>query len=191
MIELASRDNLNRLVSNADKWKYCWLFEVGSTRNAHLKTVRRLWKDSALVFFGRAAHRLGLHKSSKQIKGQQSDFARAGNIASRTISLPAGPVMRHHSDPPEPFPHNEELQLRKLGLSTTMNKGVPTLQVPHKLCEKGKVLTAEQTQLLKLIGERMVTFLRNVVQHSGNAMSTEEKGDEGGDGSGDEGHMSE
>ncbi|KAF9499032.1 hypothetical protein BDN71DRAFT_1384746 [Pleurotus eryngii] len=227
---------MQEVQANADKWKYCWLFEVGSMRNAHLKTVRRLWKDSARIFFGRAAvmakalgttpaeeYRLGLHKLSKQIKGQvgimftdtepqevidwfddfkQPDFARAGNIASRTIILPAGPVMRHHSDPPEPFPHNEEPQLRKLGLSTTMNKGVPTLQVPHKLCEKGKALTAEQTQLLKLIGERMVTFrvgllarwdspTGDVVQHSGNAISTEEKGDEGGDGSDDEGHMSE
>jgi mRNA turnover protein 4 len=89
---------------------------------------------------------------------QQPDFARAGNIASRTVVLPAGPVMRNHSDPPEPFPHNEEPQLRKLGLSTSMNKGVPTLHNPHKLCEKGKPLTSEQAQLLKLIGEKMVVF---------------------------------
>jgi len=88
----------------------------------------------------------------------QPDFARAGNVATRTIILPAGPVMRVYSDPPEPFPHNEEPQLRKLGLTTTMNRGVPTLTNPHKLCEKGKVLTAEQAQLLKLIGEKMVTF---------------------------------
>ena len=66
--------------------------------------------------------------------------------------------MRLHSDPPEPFPHNEEPQLRKLGLATSMNKGVPTLHNPHKLCEKGKPLTSEQAQILKLIGERMVTF---------------------------------
>jgi mRNA turnover protein 4 len=66
--------------------------------------------------------------------------------------------MRQHSDPPEPFPHNEEPQLRKLGLVTSMNKGVPTLNTPHKLCEKGKPLTGEQAQLLKLIGEKMVTF---------------------------------
>lgn len=66
--------------------------------------------------------------------------------------------MRTHSDPPEPFPHNEEPQLRKLGLTTTMNRGVPTLGTPHKLCEKGKPLTSEQAQLLKLIGEKMVVF---------------------------------
>jgi mRNA turnover protein 4 len=88
----------------------------------------------------------------------QPDFARSGNRASRTVILPAGPVMQHHSDPPEPFPHNEEPQLRKLGLSTVMRKGVPTLENPHQLCEQGKVLTAEQAQLLKLIGEKMVEF---------------------------------
>jgi len=66
--------------------------------------------------------------------------------------------MRHFSSPPEPFPHNEEPQLRKLGLTTTLNKGVPTLSVPHKVCEKGKVLTAEQAQLLKLSGMKIVTF---------------------------------
>lgn len=88
----------------------------------------------------------------------QPDFARSGNRASRTVTLPAGPVMQHHSDPPEPFPHNEEPQLRKLGLTTVMRKGVPTLENPHTLCEKGKVLTAEQAQLLKLTGEKMVEF---------------------------------
>jgi mRNA turnover protein 4 len=66
--------------------------------------------------------------------------------------------MQHHSDPPEPLPHNEEPQLRKLGLTTTMNRGVPTLQNPHRLCEIGTPLTAEQAQLLKLTGVRMALF---------------------------------
>ena len=48
------------------------------------------------------------------------DFARSGNRATQTFVLPAGPVMQQHSDPPEPFPHNEEPQLRKLGLHTKM-----------------------------------------------------------------------
>ena len=187
-------------------------------RNAHLKTVRKLWKEcvlrsssltvrpsypsyhsshiaspsSARIFFGRGAvmakalgttpeeeHRPGLHKLAKQIKGQvgllftdsppsevtewfadfqQPDFARTGNTASRTVVLPAGPVMQQHSVPPEPFPHNEEPQLRRLGLRTRMERGVPTLDVPHTVCEKGKTLTPEQTQLLKLVGIKMVTF---------------------------------
>ncbi|THH14140.1 hypothetical protein EW146_g6161 [Bondarzewia mesenterica] len=187
---------ITELQKHVEKWKYCWLFEVGNMRNAHLQTVRNLWKDtldsSARIFFGRGAvmakalgktpeeeHRPGLAKLSVQIKGQvgllftdtepteviewfkdfrQLEFARQGNRAARTVIIPAGPIMQHHSDPPEPFPHNEEPQLRKLGLTTVMKKGVPSLHVPHKLCEKGKPLTSEQAQLLKLIGEKMVEF---------------------------------
>jgi mRNA turnover protein 4 len=89
---------------------------------------------------------------------KQPDFARAGNRATRTVVLPAGPVMQHHSDPPEPFPHNEEPQLRKLGLATVMRRGVPTLTVAHTVCEAGKAVTPEQAQLLKLTGEKMVEF---------------------------------
>ena len=89
---------------------------------------------------------------------QQPDYAREGNIATRTVTLPVGPVLRHHSDPPEPFPHNEEPQLRKLGLTTSLTKGVPTLSAPHLLCKKGKTLTSEQAQLLKLTGLKLVTF---------------------------------
>ncbi|KAH9933205.1 uncharacterized protein BXZ73DRAFT_89842 [Epithele typhae] len=163
---------LQEVQENADKWQYCWLFEVGNMRNSHLKTVRKLWKDSARIFFGRGA--LAAH-----IKGQvgllftdsppaevrawfadfrQADFARAGNVAARTVVLPAGPVLQRHADPPEPFPHSEEPQLRRLGLRTRMERGVPTLDVPHTVCEAGKTLAAEQTQLLKLVGERLVTF---------------------------------
>lgn len=86
------------------------------------------------------------------------DFARSGNRATETYVLPSGPVMQQHSTPPEPFPHNEEPQLRKLGLHTKMVRGVPTLDTPHTVCEKGKVLTPEQTQLLKLIGVKMIEF---------------------------------
>ena len=66
--------------------------------------------------------------------------------------------MQHHSDPPEAMPHNEEPQLRKLGLTTRMNRGIPTLDVPHKICEQGKRLTPEQSQLLKLLGYKTVEF---------------------------------
>jgi mRNA turnover protein 4 len=56
------------------------------------------------------------------------------------------------------MPHNEEPQLRKLGLSTRLDRGVPTLDVPHKICEQGKNLTPEQSQLLKLLGHKTVEF---------------------------------
>jgi len=158
-------------------------------------------------------HRMGLHKLAKQIKGQvglfftdtppaeviawfadftQPDFARSGNIAPSTFVLPEGPILQQHSVPPEPFPHNEEPQLRKLGLRTSMVRGVPTLATPHTVCEKGKALTPEQAQLLKLIGVRMVHFkvgLRarweassgEVIEVQGQEIANDEKEDEGED----------
>ncbi|KAK7690362.1 hypothetical protein QCA50_007019 [Cerrena zonata] len=183
---------INEVQENVDKWQYCWLFEVGNMRNSHLKTVRKLWKDSARIFFGRGAvmakalgttpeqeHKAGLHKIAQKIKGQVGilftnsppaevtdwfadfhppDFARSGNKATQTFILPEGPVMQQHSTPPEPFPHNEEPQLRKLGLHTKMVRGVPTLENPHTVCQAGKTLTPEQAQLLKLVGVKMITF---------------------------------
>jgi mRNA turnover protein 4 len=86
------------------------------------------------------------------------DYARTGNLATRTVIVPAGPILQHHSDPPEAFPHNEEPQLRKLGLHTTLKKGVPTLDTPQTVCENGKKLTGEQARLLKLMGIKMVEF---------------------------------
>ncbi|KAF7768228.1 hypothetical protein Agabi119p4_7471 [Agaricus bisporus var. burnettii] len=203
---------MNEIQENVDKWRYCWLFEVGNLRNSHLSTVREQWRGTARIFFGKGkvmAKALGLtpeeerctgiHKLAKHIKGQvgimftdsepqevidwfadfqRPDFGRAGNKASRTVILPAGPVMRTYSDPPEPFPHNEEPQLRKLGLTTRLNRGVPTLDAPHKVCEEGRELTAEQAQLLKLIGERMVMFRVSLLCHfdSATGETTEREG---------------
>jgi len=160
-------------------------------RNAHLKTVRNLWKEDARIFFGKCAvmskalgaspeteHRLGLNQIAQRLKGQTgllftsydpekviewfddfkaADFARAGNVADRDVVLPVGPVNRS-SDPPEPFPHNMDPQLRSLGLKTSLAKGVPFLTSEHVVCRKGQTLTAEQAQLLKLLLIRMVTF---------------------------------
>jgi mRNA turnover protein 4 len=113
---------------------------------------------------------------------QQPDYAREGNIASRTVTLPVGPVLRHHSDPPEPFPHNEEPQLRKLGLTTSLTKGVPMLTAPHLLCQEGKKLTSEQAQLLKLTGLKLVTFRVRLLSRwdasSGDVIQIEERSEE-------------
>lgn len=86
------------------------------------------------------------------------DFARSGAVAPRSVTLPSGPVQQRHSDPPEPFPHSEEPQLRRLGLHTRLVRGIPTLDAPHKICQEGDKLTPEQAQLLKLVGEKLVKF---------------------------------
>jgi len=183
---------MTEVQDNADKYDYCWLFDVGNMRNEHLKIVRNLWKDSARIFFGRGAvmakalgtsqateHLPGLHKIAQNLKGQvgilftssppsevtawfadfhPSTFLRSGSTAPSTYTIPSGPILQHHSTPPEPFPHNEEPQLRKLGLHTTMVRGVPTLEREHVVVREGEKLSAEQAQILKLVGVRMGEF---------------------------------
>jgi mRNA turnover protein 4 len=46
----------------------------------------------------------------------ESDYARAGTIASEDFVLDEGPL--------EQFPHNMETQLRQLGLPTTLKKSM-------------------------------------------------------------------
>ena len=41
-----------------------------------------------------------------------------------------------------------EPQLRKLGLPTTLNRGVITLSQEYTVCTKGSYLTPEQAQIL-------------------------------------------
>ncbi|KAG8908026.1 mRNA turnover and ribosome assembly protein [Tulasnella sp. 403] len=92
------------------------------------------------------------------------DFARSGNVASQDVVLPAGPIVMYN-DPASPFPSTMEPQLRKLGLSTRLIKGVPSLENPQVVCKKGDKLTPEQTQLLKLIGHRLAVFRMRLVGH--------------------------
>lgn len=49
----------------------------------------------------------------------------------------------------EAFPHSMEPQLRKLGMPTTLVKGVVTLYKGYTVCTKGEELSPEQAQILK------------------------------------------
>ena len=84
---------------------------------------------------------------------QKADFARTGNKATETFSLPLGPVLIND----EPAAHSLEPQLRKLGLSTSLLRGVPTLTAPHTVCTEGDTLNPNQVNLLKLFGKTYAT----------------------------------
>lgn len=68
------------------------------------------------------------------------DYARSGMEALQTVTLEPGPLNE--------FSHSMEPQLRKLGLPTSLVKGVITLNQEHKVCAKGSILTPEQAQIL-------------------------------------------
>jgi hypothetical protein len=43
-----------------------------------------------------------------------------------------------------------EPQLRKLGLSTRMERGVPTIDVEHTVCREGETLNSEQVRAIPI-----------------------------------------
>jgi len=56
-----------------------------------------------------------------------------------------------------PAAHSIEPQLRKLGMSTKLIKGVPSLDVEHVVCKEGQELKSDQVNLLKLFNKPLAT----------------------------------
>ncbi|KAK4123083.1 hypothetical protein N657DRAFT_597349, partial [Parathielavia appendiculata] len=99
------------------------------------------------------------------------DFARAGTVATRTITVPPGVVYSTGGEvPPEhdvPVSHTLEPELRRLGMPTRMVKGRVCLggdesgagsAQGYTICKEGEVLDSRQTRLLKLFSVCMSEF---------------------------------
>ncbi|WVQ70017.1 uncharacterized protein L199_008241 [Kwoniella botswanensis] len=90
----------------------------------------------------------------------KKEYARMGARATQEITLPEGPLLTPYteSNSGDPFPHSMEPQLRALGLSTSLVRGVPSLNNPHLLCKKGEKLSSEKCRILKLLAVQMAEF---------------------------------
>ena len=92
----------------------------------------------------------------------QTDFARAGIVATQTFTVPAGVVHSRGGEVPEdedvPLPHSMETTIRKWGMPTRLDKGKIVLDVPYTIAEEGKVMNSHQTALLKMFGVAMADF---------------------------------
>lgn len=164
-------------------YSHIFTFSVQNMRNSKIKDVRQEWSHSRFFFgknkvmaiaLGRNREdefRPGLNKLGRKLLGQmgllftnksedevleffsgyvEMEFARAGNTASQTVIASAGPLMA--------FSHDIEPQLRRLGLTTCLERGVVTLMKDFTVCEKDKQLTPEQAQILKLFGYKTAQF---------------------------------
>ena len=85
------------------------------------------------------------------------DFARAGAVAPKTIALPKGPEAL------ETLSFAMEPHLRQLGLPTKLVRQKIHLIDEVTLAEEGKVITAENAKILKLLGHRLAEFKLKVV----------------------------
>jgi mRNA turnover protein 4 len=92
----------------------------------------------------------------------QTDFARAGVIASQTFTIPAGVVHSRGGEIAEdqdvPLPHSVETTIRKWGMPTRLDKGKIMLDVPYTVCKEGEAMNSHQTALLKMFGVALADF---------------------------------
>ncbi|XP_072944985.1 mRNA turnover protein 4 homolog [Epargyreus clarus] len=180
---LLKQKTIEEIRNSLSKYEHIFLFTVDNMRNAKLKDLRHEWKDSRF-FFGKnkvMAIALGRNKSdeveeqlnmiSKRLKGQcgllmtnrdvpdvlqwfkdfqEPEYARAGFVATRDVILPQGPL--------QDFSHTIEPHLRRLGLPTSLERGVINLIKEYQVCKKGATLTPEQASILKLLGMQMADF---------------------------------
>ena len=84
------------------------------------------------------------------------DYARAGTVASRTFTVPAGTVHSRggeiSAEEDVPLAHSLEVAVRKLGMPTKLVKGKVELENEYTVCREGEVLNSSQTALLKTFG---------------------------------------
>jgi mRNA turnover protein 4 len=99
----------------------------------------------------------------------QTDFARAGAIATHTFTVPAGIVHSRGgavaAEEDDPVPHSVETTLRRWGMPTKLSGGKVLLDGPHTVCKEGEVLNSNQTALLKMFGVAMAEFKVRVVAY--------------------------
>jgi len=137
-----------------------------------------------------------LHKVSEQLNGNvglmftneeddkvrswfnsftEPDYARAGNKATKTVVLPAGPLDENS------YPHSMEPALRALNMPTVLKKGVIHLTTEYTVCKENEVLSPEQCRVLKLFFEQLAEFhlvLKSVWSSSGKFAELEEEDEE-------------
>ena len=87
------------------------------------------------------------------------DFARSGTKALHNFRLNEGPLSSHLG----PLPHTLEVQLRKWGMPTRLNKGVVELTTDFEVCREGQVLDTNQAAILRVFGIKMATFRLKLV----------------------------
>jgi mRNA turnover protein 4 len=92
----------------------------------------------------------------------QTDFARAGAVAARSFTIPAGVIYSRAGEIPEeddvPLAHSLETTVRALGAPTRLDRGRVTLDQEYEVCKEGEELNSQQSRLLKLFGIATADF---------------------------------
>lgn len=166
-------------------FKRAYILSFENQRNSHIKLFRDRLKPGRLFYGKNKVIQVALgtlpevevanniHTLSKRCRGERgilfsndppekvrevchemtpSEFGVAGTIAKDTVMLQEG------VDSLASFPPALEATLRKLGLPTRLSQGRISLLGNHVVCKAGEFLSAQQAQILKLLGIKMARF---------------------------------
>ncbi|KAF2859130.1 hypothetical protein K470DRAFT_259154 [Piedraia hortae CBS 480.64] len=183
------------VLENAQQYSHIYVLSVRNMRNSYLKEVRERFRDSGKIVFGgvklaaKALEEVNI-PLSPYLKGDvgllfteetpgdvlgffdtfvRTDYARAGHVATRTVTVPKGVVYSRGGEidveDDTPVPHSIEATLRKWGMPTKLSKGRVMLDQEYTIVEEGKVMDSNQTALLKMFGIVMADFKVGVVAY--------------------------
>ncbi|KAI9032361.1 mRNA turnover protein 4 [Hyaloraphidium curvatum] len=122
----------------------------------------------------------------RQQSSQRSSYLRSGNVAPRTVELPAGPLVRGFGDEVEPVPPSLEGQLRKLGMPVQLKNGKLVLLEDYTVCEEGKALTADGAHILKHFWTELAQFTVTPLSYWRNGEGVVVLQEDGADGEGED-----
>jgi len=186
----AKEELMGQVQAAVDEYANLFVFSVQDMRNSRLKDVRSKWKSSRF-FLGKnkvmakalgkteeEEYRPGLSAVARLVTGSigllftneavdhtvdwfstfgEEEYARAGNVATEGFKIDKGALPQ--------FSHAIEPHLRSLGLPTSLQKGVVTLDRDYVVCAAGDVLTAERARILKLFEKPMASFEIKLSHH--------------------------
>uniref|UniRef100_A0A7S2DHV0 Ribosome assembly factor mrt4 n=1 Tax=Octactis speculum TaxID=3111310 RepID=A0A7S2DHV0_9STRA len=166
-----------------DTYGRLYVFEFADLRSTHMATVRSNWRDSRL-FLGKnkimqialgstpeAEYQDNLRSVSKMLRGNTGilctnrphdevlgwfndflvdDFAQQGFVAPYDITLERGPLQNFHT--------SMMADVRKLGLSATINNGALHLLDDFIVCQEGQPISAEQAKVLVILDRKLAQF---------------------------------
>jgi len=172
-----------KVIHLVDQYKYLYVLRADNVNTKHIEEVKQNFNDSTLLFGKNAVihkalgdsesteYQEGLHKLMKHFKDRKCalfsdkskadvfdfcssfhpvDFAKPGYKATHTVLLREGPLPC--------LDHSMEPALLKMGLPVKKVKGIITLERDYDVCKRGKFLTPDQCQVLRIVGIKLSEF---------------------------------
>eukprot|EP01001_Neometanema_parovale_P009099 NODE_5345_length_954_cov_110.665463_g5130_i0.p1 GENE.NODE_5345_length_954_cov_110.665463_g5130_i0~~NODE_5345_length_954_cov_110.665463_g5130_i0.p1 ORF type:complete len:256 (-),score=58.61 NODE_5345_length_954_cov_110.665463_g5130_i0:186-884(-) len=188
-----NENTIQEVQKAVDEYEHMFVFDYSQMRSTlPMKQVRAQFRDSRFIMannkvqgvaLGRLeedSFRQNTYKMSAFLKGfrglfftnrdkkevknffktyVEPDYAKMGETAAVTFIIPKGQLDYNK------YPVTMEPYLRKLGLSTKVDKGFIEVVQDHVVCRIGDTISADNARLLKLWDQKVSEFRLTLIAH--------------------------